>query len=769
MRNLPGLTLVFALSLFGQKGNGELHLLITDPTGRPLEASLAITGQATAIRQNLAANANGEATIKPLPFGFYQIIASHPGFQPYRETVEVRTEVPAELRLRMGVAAVETTLVVKESETLVDPHRTATVYFIGQQKLSEARAAQMSRGVPDTVNQQPGWLMEAGGVLHPRGSEYNTQYVIDGIPIADNRSPTFAPGLELQDLGSMNVLTAGYPAEYGRKLGGVVEVTSRNDAPAGFHGALGVDAGSFRSQSGSLSAQQRWQKTTATISGTAGSTRRFLDPPAEENYTNKASGGGLTGRVEHDLTSTDRLSIYLHSKRSGFLVPNEPEQEEAGQRQDRNTSETMGQFSYQRTLSPALLASFRAMVRDLSANLWSNPQSTPVEAFGVRGFREGYTAASLSWQRGRHSIKTGAEFIAANLYESFSYHLTVPDAIDGDYPRRFAFADQGKSREAALFIQDLIRAGRFTISAGLRFDRYSLRVRENAFSPRLGLAYQVPGWGLRLHGSYDRAFETPAMEGLLVASSPLMRRITSESTGLPVRPTRSHFFQTGFAKSLWGRMRLDANYFVRRSRNFGDDGVLLNTGVSFPINFDRAEIHGAEAKLELPSWGRWSGFLSYSNMTGTGFLPLTGGLFLERNAGELLRSNASFPITQDQRNTVRGQIRRQLTPRLWTSWGGSYNSGLPFEAEGGLEEDDLGHRFSRRILNQVNFDRGRLRPQFSMDASAGVTLLQGEEGNVYLQASFWNLTNNLNVINFSGLFSGTAIGVPRSGSIAHSN
>ena len=59
---------------------------------------------------------------------------------------------------------------------------------------------------------QPGWLMEANGVLHPRGSEYNVQYLVDGFPMAENRSPAFAPGIETEELESMNVFTGGYPA-----------------------------------------------------------------------------------------------------------------------------------------------------------------------------------------------------------------------------------------------------------------------------------------------------------------------------------------------------------------------------------------------------------------------------------------------------------------------------------------------------------------------------------------------------------------------------
>jgi len=76
------------------------------------------------------------------------------------------------------------------------------------------------RSLPDLVNTQPGWLLEANGILHPRGSEYQTQYGVDGLPLTDNRSPTFAPEVEADDVRSMNILTSGYPAEYGRKLGG---------------------------------------------------------------------------------------------------------------------------------------------------------------------------------------------------------------------------------------------------------------------------------------------------------------------------------------------------------------------------------------------------------------------------------------------------------------------------------------------------------------------------------------------------------------------
>jgi hypothetical protein len=51
-------------------------------------------------------------------------------------------------------------------------------------------------------------------------------------------------------------------------------------------------------------------------------------------------------------------------------------------------------------------------------------------------------------------------------------------------------------------------------------------------------------------------------------------------------------------------------------------------------------------------------------MLGIGYLPVTGGLFLGSDATNALAAAGSFPITQDQRNTVRSRFRYEVTPRL---------------------------------------------------------------------------------------------------------
>jgi hypothetical protein len=57
-----------------------------------------------------------------------------------------------------------------------------------------------------------------------------------------------------------------------------------------------------------------------------------------------------------------------------------------------------------------------------------------------------------------------------------------------------------------------------------------------------------------------------------------------------------------------------------------------------------------------------------------------------------------------------------------------------------------------------------VRPSFSLDASFGADLWRSEHKVMRFQVDGQNLTNRLNVIDFAGLFSGTALAAPRSGS-----
>ena len=71
-------------------------------------------------------------------------------------------------------------------------------------------------------------------------------------------------------------------------------------------------------------------------------------------------------------------------------------------------------------------------------------------------------------------------------------------------------------------------------------------------------------------------------------------------------------------------------------------------------------------------------------------------------------------------------------------------------------------QYGPQILNEVNLARGRVKPNFALDAGADLELYRKEQRTAVLQIQTANLTDRLNVINFASLFSGTAVAPPRS-------
>ncbi|MBI2149227.1 MAG: TonB-dependent receptor [Acidobacteria bacterium] len=756
--------LLGAWSAPAQRISGEVRLQVLDNTGAALRVNGSIVGQATGVNRAFETDDQGKVTLRGLPLGRYELTLRSAGFAPKAELIEVQSELPFERRITLEISPLST-LVEVRADTLLDTVRTAQ--YLSPDAIDNRPGAAPSRSAIALVNTQPGWLVEANGVLHPRGSEYDVQYVVDGVPLYDNRSPAFAQSVNIEEFESLNVRTAGYPAEFGLKLGGVIETASEQTTRRGLHGGATLQESSFNSRSGFFSAQYDRGRSVIGVSGDAMITHRYLDPPVQQNYTNRGSGGGVSAAFQRQWSDADRTRIYAQWRDTKFMVPNEMLQQQAGQRQDRGAGEALGQASHTHLFSTRVLGQFRAMVRNTNSRLWSNPASTPIRPAQDRGFRETYLAGSLSAHYGNHELKAGGETWFSSIHEDLSfqivaYRLGAVRIFDSEVPQNFRFSGRTPGRTQSAFMQDTWRMKDVSVSAGLRFDQYRLVQNETAWSPRLGVAYEVPKAGLVLRGSYDRVFQIPAMENILLASSDRVGDLGGEGLFLPLRPSRANFFEVGFSKSFSNRVRVDGTWYRRSFDNFADDSLLLNTGVSFPIAFSRAAVRGFETKIELRALGPFTGQVSYSNMIGFGRLPVAGGLLLGDEAEELREGEGLFPISQDQRNTFRSQLRYQPHPRVWFGFAASYNSGLPFEIEGPSNEEFTVQQYGGAILGRVNFDRGRVRPSASFDVSGGVDIVRTEKLRLRVQADGFNLTNRLNVINFSGVFSGTALDVPRS-------
>jgi len=79
-----------------------------------------------------------------------------------------------------------------------------------------------------------------------------------------------------------------------------------------------------------------------------------------------------------------------------------------------------------------------------------------------------------------------------------------------------------------------------------------------------------------------------------------------------------------------------------------------------------------------------------------------------------------------------------------------------------IDDNFLLSQYGAAVLNRVDFGHGRVRRSLSLDAGAGLDLYRRDLRTLSLLLEAANLTDRVNVINFTSLFSGTAIVPPRS-------
>jgi len=422
--------------------------------------------------------------------------------------------------------------------------------------------------------------------------------------------------------------------------------------------------------------------------------------------------------------------------------------------------------------------------RNSHARLLSNPSSTPVVAFQDRTLRNYGGIGSISLTRGSHNIKFGGQVTITPLNETFSFYPTVsfddivdengnvfPNPINNfDATHPFLFGGKKTGRTLSAYVQDRFTVFKnFTLDAGVRYDNYRLLISEQALSPRVGVAYFIPRTQTTLHASYNRLFQPPPAENLLLASSIEAAAISpiavlqGVTTIFPILPDKQHAFEVGAQQMLTRYLRGSVALYQKRIQNFSDKDQFFETGVIFPITISSGRVTGEEVRLESTDIRGFHAFLSYANARAYGVTPINGGLFLGEDTQSFQISGLKFANDHDQRNEAQFQLGYTHRPSgVYATFSGRYDSGVPTDVEPGTTlADFVAHGFDPRLYNEIDFQRGRVRPRTILDFAVGADLLQKERVSMNVQFAIQNLTNELFLYNFESVFSGTHIGNPR--------
>jgi hypothetical protein len=215
-------------------------------TGEPIEkASVRVVRKSAQLDRTVTSELNGKFSLQGLPPGSFEIAISKPGYltEQLNLSLAPRQVVELEVLLRSAIEGRQTVEVNGIIDQL-DTGRAQTSVALGRTELEQAPdayKADITRLVTQFV---PGAVAGHDNFVHLKGNELSLHQFVNGVAFLDNPHAHFTPSYSPQVIESVNIITGGMPAEFGNRLGGVLDIVTKSGRDVG-GGSLTLGGGTI--------------------------------------------------------------------------------------------------------------------------------------------------------------------------------------------------------------------------------------------------------------------------------------------------------------------------------------------------------------------------------------------------------------------------------------------------------------------------------------------------------------------------------------------
>jgi hypothetical protein len=770
---------------------GAVSGRVVGPDGGAMPAvTLNLTNRVSGFSASVVTAHDGTFKFLNVPFNPYDISVEVQGYQPLRQSVDVRSTLPIHVTLRLQLAryTASVTVRVKPSPVELETDTSTSHVDIDKSYIQRVPATVPSRAMEQIITSTPGFAKDENGRFHFQGAHSQSEYVVDGQTISDQTGATFSDSIDPGIAQSIEVIYGNVPAEYGEKIGAVINLTTKSGLGSGAaHGDLSVGASRFSTYDGGASLGLGSDSFGLFASVDGSTSDRFLDPVNFDNLHNHGDTSRGFVRLDWAADPSDSFRFSVLAGRTNRDVPNTYTQQAAGQNQTVETRDANYNLGWQRVLSPVAVLELDGFARLSSFRLDPSQFDTPVEASSRRSLDNYGVAPSVTLVTGVHEIKVGGEVKQFPIDERFAFGLTDPTLNDPSSPDyNPALAPYDLTRGGTLFTlhasrtgvyyaayaQDTIRLGALTANVGVRYDHNNLPATDAQLEPRIGAVYYLKETGTAFRASYDRVLYTPEYENILFSIAPAVTALAppaiqqSRQLGggsLIVHSERQNAYTVGAQQAIGSFARLDIDFWKRQVHNAGDQDQFLNTGIVFPLAFSRGDLHGWDVRVDLAQVGGLRGFVSLGHTRAIYVAPPVGGLFLDPSVLGSLTSGP-FAIDHDQKLQLQSGLTYDLGKSgVWVGTNVRYDSGL---VSGAAPEDLVGdpnNAWAARyieVTDNTNLNPDRIRPRTIWDFSVGADLKRLHVP-VSLQIDVLNAFDVKGVYNILSVFGGTHVIPPR--------
>ena len=232
---------------FAQSDTSSLSGTVTDSSGAVLpNAKVVARDEATHVERTTQTNESGNYNITNVPAGNYSIRVEAANFQTTTlGNVHVDPSIGRRVDVAMKVGDTTTQITVEAGANTIQTESASVGQLVTQEQVRNIQLngrnplylAQMEPGVVRS-NSMAALGFGLDNPLNVNGARsQESMQTFDGVPMVRTRSNGTSVGVANVDATSqVQVLTTGYPAEYGRTSGGQIRIVSKSGT-ANFHGS----------------------------------------------------------------------------------------------------------------------------------------------------------------------------------------------------------------------------------------------------------------------------------------------------------------------------------------------------------------------------------------------------------------------------------------------------------------------------------------------------------------------------------------------------
>ncbi len=673
-------------------------------------------------------NDAGEFSVTVPAEGTYSVSAVLETFRSEYVVLKIETEKPAPLKLTLALTQ-DIALDILSPLPPIQYKASSETYSLSRKEIE-----QLPRGNNNDINEVlytiPSAVQAPLKQTHIRQEHANLQFRIDGVPIPDTVSTTFADVISPRAWERADIILGGLEAQYGNRTAAVIDITSKSGTKPGFGSFQGFGGSnqtvnpSFE-YGGTIGEKFRYYVLNSYVS-----TNRGIEPPTL---------GKTVFHDQHERNQTYLRGDYQRDNRNNFTwlflnsvakyqIPTSPGQttdptvvgliqaqypgfnpvasQAVNQFQQENNQ--YGHMVWRHDVNASQFFSLAGYFRQTRATFVTDP-------LNVLSYTQNPAAPFSAGSQDRSAYSLGVRLDYTNQphrQHLLKYGFQIDRTQAVNKTRLFAFARDGGGNPTGpvigidgdrrligwreeFWVQDQYTpTDKLTFNVGLRYDYIQAQALTDSWqiSPRVGATYKL-NQSNAFHAFYGRMFTPPSLESvaLLVPRTVGTTAQPENLTNNAPKPERSHYFEVGWYHAFGQVATLQIVGYYKLNENMGDSGQFGSTPLLNYFAFNYGWQRGIDTILKVNvtenltgranvAWGQSKG---YGLQSGHFLLEQSeindingpGGVFTDHM--QMMTSSAVLNYRFLERNTISGEMLYSSGLRTALPGGGTNSTHMP--------------------------------------------------------------------------------------------